>query len=330
MELYHKVVIPKFPRRYDHGTLFSMWGSCFSTESATYLTDRLFSVIPSPFGIMYNPSSMARGMNILFEGKEFSADDLFLYEGMWHSNMHHGAYSGIERDEVLEHINDALRRLRESMSGVDVWVFTFGTAYVYEESTPPYGVVNNCHRRPASDFSRRRLTVDEIVREWHPIISRLRSDGCDVIFTVSPICHYRDGAHDNRLSKATLHLAIDELMRLCPGTLYFPSYEIMCDELRDYRFYAPDMSHPSPLAVEYIMERFAESCIDRQATEALSSRWTKLRRRLSHRPLTKDKERLVRHYEELLGDLTLFLRDHPHELVRQAITEVQSAIRQLP
>lgn len=328
MKLIHKVNIPKSKRCYDHGTRFSLWGSCFSSELTKYLQDNLFTVTPSPFGIMYNPASIVRGMEMVLEGKVFEESDLFEQRGIWYSNMHHGDYASHNKNLVLSRINEELKILHETATEINVWVFTFGTSYVYEEIETAQ-VVNNCHRRPARDFSRRRLSVEEIVALWRPLLPQLLKSGSDVIFTVSPICHYRDGAHESRLSKAVLMLAIDALQQEFPEISYFPSYEVMMDELRDYRFYAEDLAHPSPLAVQYIMERFSESHLDTKDSKALLLRWDSIRKLLAHRPMTTHPDQLREHYTALLSKLEDFYKDFPNETVRKAIAQVQSSLSQI-
>lgn len=328
MELIHKVNIPGRKQGYDHRTRFSLWGSCFSSELTAYLQDNLFTVHPSPFGIMYNPASIAKGLEMVLNGKVFEESELFEQDGVWYSNMHHGDYASYDKELALSRINADLTRLQSTLQDIDVWVFTLGTSYIYEDVRTSE-VVNNCHRRPSKDFSRRRLSIEEIVSLWRPLISRLREKGGEVIFTVSPICHYRDGAHENRLSKAVLMLAIEALQEEFSGVEYFPSYEIMMDELRDYRFYADDLAHPAPMAVQYIMERFAESHIDASATTGILTRWAALRKLLAHRPMTAHPDRLRAHYSSLLEKLEDFQADFSNETIQKYITQVQSSLAQI-
>ena len=150
----------------------------------------------------------------------------------------------------------SIARHIDLLDEADIAVITFGTAWVYEDKATGL-VVDNCQKRPATDFLRRRLTVDEIVSLWQPILERYRDKR--FIFTVSPIRHIKDGLHENQISKATLLLALEAISRLSSAVSYFPSYEIVLDELRDYRFYADDLVHPSSMAVNYIWERFSEA-----------------------------------------------------------------------
>jgi hypothetical protein len=168
--------------------------------------------------------------------------------------MHHGAFSNVDKDELLRRCEESLCYMNRALQEASTIIVTFGTAWVYEYHGE---VVANCHKLPAKDFVRRRLTVEEIVQKWQPIIEQMSDKRW--IFTVSPIRHIKDGLHENQISKAVLLQAVDYLTSNSASVSYFPSYEIMLDELRDYRFYAEDMLHPSQVAVDYIWQRFAET-----------------------------------------------------------------------
>ena len=171
---------------------------------------------------------------------------------------------------VLEKINARFVTAADRLPHCNVLLITFGTAWVYRRRGEE-AVVSNCHKVPEKEFDRSRLSVEAIVERWTPLLARLKAlnPKMQVLFTVSPIRHWKDGAHENQLSKSTLLLAIDRLVELC-GALYFPAYELMMDELRDYRFYASDMLHPSEVAVDYIWERFADCCFDKTTREAMA------------------------------------------------------------
>ena len=168
--------------------------------------------------------------------------------------MHHGGFSHPDKDELLQRCEESRTIMRRALQEASTIIVTFGTAWVYEKDGM---LVANCHKLPAKDFVRRRLTAEEIVQTWQPIIEQMSDKYW--IFTVSPIRHIKDGLHENQISKAILLQAIDCLVSNSAVVSYFPSYEIMLDELRDYRFYAEDMVHPSQVAVDYIWERFVEA-----------------------------------------------------------------------
>lgn len=245
------------------------------------MTDALFDVNVNPMGTLYNPASIASAYNDILQCRAFTAQDLFDYQGRFHSFSHHSSFSGVNKEQVLSHINDAMKEAHEHLVRTSVVIVTFGTAYVYEKDGE---VVSNCHKLPASTFVRRRLEVDKIVAEWRKIVA---ASDKRFIFTVSPIRHLADGAHDNQLSKSILLLAVEKICGNSDNAVYFPSYEIMMDDLRDYRFYASDMSHPSQVAVDYIYQHFQETYFHAQTID-IASRSEKLSRRLEHRFMTDD------------------------------------------
>jgi len=243
-----------------------MLGSCFSDEIGAQMQQRYLNVTCNPFGTLYNPLSIAQAINYHLP---ITNDQLPLveYEGLWHSMMHHGSLSRADKDEAQAVIADSIKTMQQALSEATVVIVTFGTAWVYEMNGE---VVANCHKLPESCFTRRRLTVEEIVSAWKPILERYPDKHW--IFTVSPIRHIRDGLHENQLSKATLLQAVEQMVngKWGNGKLhYFEAFEIMLDELRDYRFYADDLVHPSSLAVNYIWERFVDTFCTNQTKNEL-------------------------------------------------------------
>lgn len=243
-----------------------MLGSCFSDEIGEQMKQRNMSVTCNPFGTLYNPLSIANALN--FQIFQSSNLPLVYHDGLWHSMMHHGSFSRPTREEAEEAVKASIETMQKALQEATVVIVTFGTAWIYEMNGE---IVGNCHKLPAERFTRRRLMVEEIVAAWQPIIERYSDKHW--IFTVSPIRHIKDGLHENQLSKATLLMAIEHLTaeggltveRSYSGAViqrsvqYFEAFEILLDELRDYRFYADDLVHPSSLAVNYIWERFVDT-----------------------------------------------------------------------
>ena len=234
-------------------------GSCFADEMGRRLSDSGFVVEQNPFGTLYNPASGASALRRIMDDHEVQAIDLVQHEGLWHSWHHHGAFSHPTADETLAACNQRLHQAHRALREATLLVVTFGTAYVYEYHGQ---VVANCHKLPADQFTRRRLTTDEIVSLWSPLLDELlvRHPSLSILFTVSPIRHLADGAHGNQLSKSILLLAVDQLVaRQAQRVAYFPAYEIVLDELRDYRFFGPDMAHPTALAADIVWHRFQQA-----------------------------------------------------------------------
>ena len=255
-----------------------MVGSCFSDEIGAQMSQRELQVTCNPFGTLYNPLSIAQAINL---NLPMTNDQLPLveYSGMWHSMAHHGSFSRADKAEAEQAILASIHTMQQALQEATVVIVTFGTAWVYEMNGE---IVGNCHKLPESTFTRRRLSVDEIVAAWQPIIARYPDRHW--IFTVSPIRHIKDGLHENQLSKATLLQAVETISRQLLAVSYFPSYEIMLDELRDYRFYADDLVHPSALAVNYIWERFIETYCSPQTRNEMNIR-LKHWKQAQHRPL---------------------------------------------
>ena len=271
----------------SHGSHVVTVGSCFSDEIGLRLQRDLFDVAVNPVGTLYNPMSIASSLDAIMSGRVYTEADLVCRDGIWHSFDHHSRFSSAGMEQCLCRINSAMDAAREALRVCTHLFVTFGTAFVY---TRDGRVVANCHKFPAAQFERRRVTVDEIVGLWRPLMERLRAfaPGINIVFTVSPIRHLSDGAHGNQLSKATLQLAVDTLIAGTDGYAgYFPAYELVLDDLRDYRFYASDLTHPSDMAVDYIYGKFADMYFTPE-TMRLATEAGRLTRFAQHRQLTDD------------------------------------------
>ena len=257
----------------DYATGIVSLGSCFSDEIGKRLQEGDFHIEQNPFGTLYNPASIASALRRIMYDREIGLEDLVEHEGLWHSWHHHGSFSRATAEECLEACNSRIHQAHEALKQASLLMITFGSAWIYEREGQ---VVANCHKLPQENFVRRKMSVEDIVSLWRPLLKELYTfhPHLSTLFTVSPIRHIGDGLHGNQLSKSTLLLAIDELVdsELSPAkrkkkgakveepdhpvTVYFPAYEIVVDELRDYRFYEADMVHPSTLAVDVVWDRF--------------------------------------------------------------------------
>ena len=269
MKLYTSVDIVPAARQIGYGDKILLLGSCFADNIGAKFAEHYFQATINPFGTLYNPASIAAAITNVWNSQ------LVEHNGLWHSMMHHGAFSDKDKEEVLTRCEQSRALLQRALMEASTVVVTFGTAWVYEMEGQ---VVANCHKLPANRFTRRCLTVDEIVEMWQPIVASMPDKHW--IFTVSPIRHVKDGLHANQISKAILLQAVDRL-----GQSYFPSYEIMMDELRDYRFYAEDMVHPSAVAVEYIWQRFVDTYMNKDTQSemrVLNQLWRDNQHRMLH------------------------------------------------
>lgn len=285
-----------------HAQQLLLLGSCFAENIGKLLEDNAFRCDVNPFGILYNPLSVSEALREILSEKQYDEADLFFFRGCWHSPMHHGAFSAASATEALQQINSRLLQAHQHVNNTDWLLITWGTAFVYQQKASGR-IVSNCHKQPEKLFTRRLLTVDEIVGEYTPLLKELlaQNPALKVLFTVSPIRHARDGMHANQLSKATLLLAIEQLQTAFPETIfYFPSYEIVLDELRDYRFYADDMLHPSPTAIRYLWDRFSTVFFSDE-TKKIMQECESIRKALSHRPFHPDSEE----HKRFLGQIVL-------------------------
>lgn len=287
MSFFTEIKIPEFPWKIDYSKSMMLFGSCFSENIGQKLIDLKFEVDLNPFGILYNPVSIANSLKILLEKRVFTKRDLFQEQGIWNSFHHHSRFSDTDWETMLENINKRISTSGNLLLKADFLIITFGTAWVYELKQSGK-IVSNCHKVPASDFKHYRLGVYEITEAYHELLEELWkfNPNLKVVFTVSPIRHFKDGAVENQVSKATLLLAIDRLLNGFGDTKcrYFPSYELMMDELRDYRFYAEDMLHLSTVAIDYIFERFSKIIISNECS-LLAKEVMKIRRAVLHRPV---------------------------------------------
>ncbi|MDR0939518.1 MAG: GSCFA domain-containing protein [Mediterranea sp.] len=297
----------------SHHERLMLMGSCFAGNIGERLTQAKFRVDVNPFGTLYNPLSVAKAIGETLDGKVYGAADLFAHQGLWHSPMHHGCFSAATPEEALRGINLRLRQATEELPMLDWLMLTFGTAYVYEGKASGE-VVSNCHKLPEREFCRRLLSVEEIVENCVPLIEKLirRAPGVRILCTVSPIRHLRDGLHANQLSKATLLLAIERLRAAYPSRLfYFPAYEIVLDELRDYRFTADDMAHPSPVAVGYLWQRFGDTFFT-PATRRLLAEIEEVEKALAHKPFHPEGEAYQRFLEQIVLKIERLIEKYPY------------------
>ncbi|MBD5230878.1 MAG: GSCFA domain-containing protein [Bacteroidales bacterium] len=275
---------PPFGLNPEQGALLLI-GSCFTDEVGERLRASGYPCSVNPCGVQYNPASIASLLRAALSG-ELAEELFFEHEGRWRCWLVPTRFSAPLHQEAKELCSKALGELREALQGAEALIVTLGTAWVYTHVAPGFeGVVSNCHKVPAPRFSRSRLSVEQIAAEWRDLLRELRefNPALKVIFTVSPIRHFKDGARENTLSKATLALAIDSLMDE-EAVDYFPAYELLMDDLRDYRFYAPDMLHPSPVAVDYIWQHFRDRYFSATLRDDLTARARTLRR-AAHRPI---------------------------------------------
>ena len=266
-------------------------------------------------------------MSILLDGKTYHEKDLRFDKGIWYSLMHHSSFSSTNQSECLEKINLRIVKGREMLGKARWIIFTWGTARVYEWKETGE-IVGNCHKLPDRLFTRRLLGVEEVVSVFGSLLKKIHLINPDAqfLFTVRPIRLAKDGMHGNQLNKAVLLLAIEKLCREIPSCHYFPSYEIMLDELRDYRFYADDMLHPTPLAVNYIWECFCSSFFTADTFRIMKD-WQEIRKALENRPYDAKSEAYYTFLSQIMLKIERLKEKFPYLDVQNEIALCQTRLK---
>ncbi len=301
-----------FPEPVKHSDKILTFGSCFADNIADKLLYYKFRVLKNPFGVLYNPVSVANSLYMVFWNKEFTENDLIFHAGEYHSFYHHSDFSHHDKNICLERINRKLAETRKFIEESDLAILTFGTAYVYKHKEKDI-IVSNCHKIPANQFERFRLTIKETVKGIARAVKFLKTlnENIKIVLTVSPVRHWKDGAVENQRSKATLLLAVEEILFECKDVFYFPSYEILMDDLRDYRFYANDLVHPNSIAIEYIWEKFSDAAFDDKTRELLR-RIDKIQRGLNHKPRNPNSEEHLKFIDSLQKQIEELIAEYPY------------------
>lgn len=292
----------------DH---FMFMGSCFAEHTGRHLADRYFKIDLNPFGVLFNPVSIAGGIQRMISREFYGMDDLFFQDDLWHSFDHHSRFSGMDPMEVLDGINLRLRDSADHLRKSKALFLTFGTARVYHHLKSGK-VVSNCHKIPSGEFNHQLLRVGDIVRIYTRIIQELLHllPDLKIVFTVSPVRHWKDGWNGNQISKATLLLAVSELEAEFESVHYFPAYELFMDDLRDYRFYDSDMMHPGAEGIEYVWEKFIH-CYMSESTRTIMSRVEKIQRDRSHIPRNPHTEAYQQFQKQLDQRILDLKKDFP-------------------
>jgi lysophospholipase L1-like esterase len=259
-------------------------GSCFSEHIGKYMADHKFTIDINPYGQQYNPLSIAQGLARLLEPVPHTASDLVLHQGLYHSMAHHSSFSSDTVEGTLHPINERLSQASSALKQASVLMLTYGTAHVFRHRASGQ-IVSNCHKLPSSTFDMEMVMADEIVAATSQVLQDIRAINphIRVILTVSPVRYFAFGHAINTVSKAQLFTAIYQLQRTMNNVYYFPAYELVIDDLRDYRYYADDMLHPSPLAIQYVWERFAETLLHTD-THLIMAEIASILSAIQHRP----------------------------------------------
>jgi hypothetical protein len=261
-------------------------GSCFASSIGKQFESGHMPVMINPSGATYNPASVADNLEMIINKRIFIFEDLYNNNGNYLSFFHNTDFTSANGGKVLERINEKLLLAHEFLKSARFLFITFGTSRIYLKKDDGM-IVSNCHKLPSGFFNTGILSVDEIVARWNKLLEKLHSlyPELKVVFTVSPVRHWKDGAHGNQVSKSILILAIEQLLGHKIQPAYFPAYELLLDDLRDYRFYDNDLLHPSSEAIEYIWDAFAASYFEK-STLNTRKEVAKITKAMQHRLLT--------------------------------------------
>ena len=289
-------------------------GSCFADNIGGALSSRGMNININPCGVVYNPMSILMLIELArtpMIAEELITSSMTQRQGQWVSWFTDGSFADSDRDRAEQKVLKAILSLHDSIRNSRAVFITLGTAFVYWHLGEPRIAVGNCHKHPAKEFSRRLLDTTDcynLIRNINDKLKEINPD-IEIVYTVSPVRHLADGFIDNHISKSTLLLAVAK-ERENGRAIYFPAYEILNDDLRDYRFYASDLCHPSEQAVEYIEEKFIETFFDSDG-KAVLDRADEIRRRLNHRHLHPDTESARKFTEDTHHMLAEFKQEHP-------------------
>jgi|YNPMSStandDraft_1061717.scaffolds.fasta_scaffold00797_13 hypothetical protein len=285
---YTIVNIEQFDKKINYDDKLFFIGSCFSNEIAQKFSLYKFNVLVNPFGTLYNPVSIYQSIERIIDKKFVNENDFFLDEDIYKSYDFHSTLAGIKIDELTKQVNEIINKSYFFLKDVS-WIFiTYGTSYVYEHKQLKK-IVANCHKKPSNEFINRMLNFNETYEYIEKTVSLIKNfnSRTNIVFTISPVRYLKYGAFENQVSKSVLFIALNKLRKNYPETNYFPSYEIFIDELRDYRYYAADLLHPSDIGIEYVWNRLIDTTFDNN-TKTLYKEIQNIINSCKHRPMFRE------------------------------------------
>jgi hypothetical protein len=309
MELMSPIHIEKLSPPIRYGDKILLTGSCFTEHIGNALALHKFDTLQNPNGILFDPYSVCDSLVSYTENRKYQEDDLILLNELWQSWSHHSRFSGMDRSEVLNRINDSQQEAHDYLKTANWIIITLGSAFSYQLNENSQDTVHqqlhvaNCHRAPGKWFDRNLLTIEQIISQLDQVYHRLKvfNPTLKIIFTVSPVRHLRDGVIDNNRSKARLIESVHHMVNKFTGLYYFPAYELVIDVLRDYRFYDIDLAHPNYLATEFVLDHFTTSCIDETSVQLMKEikQVVLARNHRAFQPQTQAHRQFLRtHYEK--------------------------------
>jgi len=315
MQFTTQIPIPEGSNKIEYTSRVVSLGSCFAVNIGQKLEYFRFRNVTNPFGILFHPEALQKFISFAINRKQFTEDDIFYHNERWHCFDAHSDLSHPDKDTLLANLNAATTSAHANIKTATHILITLGTAWVYRY-TQSNELVANCHKVPQKEFSKELLSTPAIKESLQDIAAMLSyaNPAAEVIFTISPVRHIKDGFTQNQWSKANLISALHEVLQTLPlgaGGHYFPSYEIMMDELRDYRFYAEDMIHPSQTAIDYIWERFTQAWVSADA-EGIMKTVDTIQKGLKHRSFNPESSQHAVFLSKLNDRITALQKEYPH------------------
>jgi hypothetical protein len=306
-------------------------GSCFTENMGAKLKYHLFETIENPHGILFNPVSVKNAISDYISNKQYAENDLFLLNDVWNSWHHHSRFSGITKEEALDKINNSIKEAHHFLKSAHHLIITLGSAWLYtlNENAPANNglVVANNHKAPSNWFTKRLMKSQELLGDLNALVETLQNfnPSLQIIFTISPVRHLREGLVENNRSKAVLIQAVHELIETKTNVEYFPAYEYVIDDLRDYRFYAEDLVHPNYAATNYVWEKFIETYFAIE-TQLVMKQVAEMQLALHHKPFFAGSTEHQKFIHSCIEKSTALMANHPYLSLQNHIQAFKSQI----
>jgi hypothetical protein len=316
---FHLEFTPKsLPVKINHPHKLMLVGSCFTENIGDKLMAHKFSVLQNPNGILFNPVSVKEAFENYISCKTVTENELFYLNEAWHSWQHHSRFSAVTAGEAVGKINTATQQAHQYLKNADWLMITFGSAWMYEltddaSNAVAGNVAANNHKAPANWFNRRLLRNKEVVEVINKTVEQLQqfNPAIKIIFTISPVRHLREGFIENNRSKAALIHAVHMAAEQYENVFYFPAYELVIDDLRDYRFYAEDMVHPNYAATNYVWEKFIATCID-EPSQQLMQQINEINAAVHHKPFNPASEAHKKFVQTVVEKIKAIKNQNPY------------------
>ncbi|HEX7413177.1 MAG TPA: GSCFA domain-containing protein [Bacteroidia bacterium] len=301
--------IKRFSHQLNVRQAMLLMGSCFAEEIGTKLRERKFNALINSHGILYNPISICNAITDYVQEKKYTQQDIFLHDELWRSFRHHGKFSDTDSATCLANINHKITQAHHQLKNARWLVLTFGSAFAYTQNNH---IVANCHKIPSTQFKKVLLSKEQIMDAWQKQIKFLKefNPELNIVFTVSPVRYVREGIMENNRSKGILFDTIHTLIEQNTNCFYFPAYEIVIDELRDYRFFKEDLVHPNQLAINYVWQKFTDAVCDEE-TKNFMADYEPILKSLQHRDLQQDTNATLKFKKQLEEKQAALVQKYP-------------------